>query len=260
MNFQCQSECLEELAVLAEYNRHSVVICGTSGSGKTYCAKQYASMLNVSDFVSVNPVVSDVKSTIETVLQLSSKVVICIENIDTGAPGAAYALLKFLEEPVSTVYVVITCNNIKRVPDTILSRSAVVYLSPPTVSDVESYARSKGSDRLIKLFNSNIWRAVRKFSDVDMLNNMNSSQLQYFSVVDDMMKFTDTVSSLMWNLGHYPDNSEAPTDFIIRYILCNTTDSHLKLACNDCINSLSTSRIAQHAVLAKFVFEAKYGE
>ena len=49
---------------------------------------------------------------------IDTDVIICVENLDKGNPAAAQVLLKNLEEPSDHVYFVITCRNIKRVPDT----------------------------------------------------------------------------------------------------------------------------------------------
>ena len=94
MNFICQKYSLNELQQLANKDRHSVLIEGSSGCGKTYLARQYAQMIDVYDFINVEPKVQDIRNTIDSCLQLGNKVVICIENLDKGVSGASYTLLK----------------------------------------------------------------------------------------------------------------------------------------------------------------------
>lgn len=260
MRFMCQDTPLSELRVLAESDRHSVLIEGPEGSGKSYLARQYASMLGVSDFLEVAPKVEAIKDTIDSCLQINNKVVICVENLDCGVVSASYTLLKFLEEPLPNVYIVITCRNVKHVPDTIISRSAVVNTCPPVDIDISSYSLSKNPARFKELQNTLIWRCVRTFKDAETVLNMTSSQLSYFQNLVEISKFNDSVSNLIWNIGHYPDNTDTPVELVIRYLMELVNTSHIRKAGISCIRDLGQARIASHAVLAKFVFEAKYCE
>lgn len=260
MNFICQQGALNELNSLASSDRHSVLIEGPEGSGKSYLAKQYASILNVPDFQEVAPKVDVIKESIDACLKINTPIVLCIENLDSGVPAASYALLKFLEEPLPNVYIVITCRNIKHVPDTIISRSAVVVTSPPVDVDVSSYSLAKNSDRFKELNNTRIWKCVRTFRDAETVLNMTSSQLEYFNSLQELAKFKDSVSNTVWKIGHYPDNSETPVEFVIRYLIDLINTQHVQRAGIACITDLNQGRIAGHAALAKFVFEAKYCE
>lgn len=260
MNFLCQREATRHLLDLASADRHSILIDGVSGSGKTYLAMQYANMLNIADLQSVEPKVSNIKEAIDACLQLTNPIVLVIENLDTGVPAASYALLKFLEEPLPNVYIVVTCRSIKRVPETIISRSTVVSVAPPINSDVSGYAISKNKDKYMELSNQLIWKCVRSFKDADEVMNMSDSQLSYFTDLQDVIKFQDTVSNIIWKLSHYNDNSESPIELVIRYIMELLKTVHIQKAGVECLDDLASRRIASHAVLAKFVFEAKYCE
>lgn len=260
MKFICQESSLNELKTLADSDRHSVLIEGAEGSGKSYLAKQYAAMLDVPDFQEVQPKVDTIKESIETCLRINTPVVLCIENLDTGVLAASYTLLKFLEEPLPNVYIVVTCRNVKHVPDTIISRSAVIVTSPPVDSDICQYASVKNDIKFNGLKNKLIWRCVRTFKDVDIVLNMTDNQLEYFNSLNDLARFNDTVSNLVWKIGHYSDNTETPVELVIRYLMELVDTQHLRKAGISCISSLNQGRIAAHAVLAKFVFEAKYCE
>lgn len=260
MNLICQNASISELKKLSSYGRHSLLIEGPAGCGKSYLAKQYASYLNISDFQIVDPNVQSIKSAIEECYRLETPIVLCIENLDKGVPAASYALLKFLEEPSSNVYIVVTCRNINNVPDTIISRSAVVTVSPPIDKDIESFALNRDSDKFNELKSNLLWKCVRTFNDVDYVLTMTPQQLDYFEHLKSLCSFKDSVSTIMWQLGHYSDNSETPLELVIRYIseLCN--NQFIRLTGIKCIAELSNSRIASHAVLAKFAFDCKYCE
>ena len=260
MIFTCQKLGLEELQKLADSNRHSVLIEGPSGCGKTYMAKQYANMLSVPDFVEVLPKVNDVRDAIDSCLQIENDVVLCIENLDKGVSGASYTILKSLEEPLPNMYIVITCTNINNVPDTIISRSTVVSTSPPVDSDIDLYARSVNPDKYFKLQNSDIWRCIRTFGDANIILNMSDEHLMYFSEIRKMCNFQDSVSNIVWKLGHFDDKEETPMELVIRYIMEIVNTAHVKKAGIECISDMMQRRIAKHAVLAKFVFECKYVE
>lgn len=260
MNFVCQQSTLEELRSLADSGRHSVLIEGPEGCGKSYLAKQFSMMLGVADFQEVVPKVEVIKETVDTCLQMNTPIVLCIENLDTGVPAASYALLKFLEEPLPNVYIVVTCRNIKHVPDTIVSRSAVVVTSPPVDADVVSYASAKDFEKYWAVKDLFIWRCVRTFKDADTVLNMTSSQLDYFKSLEELSKFRDTVSNLVWKIGHYEDSSETPVELVIRYLMELVGTAHVRKAGIECIRDLTQGRIGSHAVLAKFIFEVKYCE
>ena len=124
MNFVSQNTPTLQLMDLANSRHHSILIEGPQGCGKTYLAKQYAAMLNVSDFEVVKCSVDTIRDAIDETCKIKNDVVICLENLDDGVLSASYTILKFLEEPLPNVYIVVTCRNLKKVPDTIISRSS----------------------------------------------------------------------------------------------------------------------------------------
>ena len=260
MNFKCQEQPLKELDTLRLSDRHSVLIEGPSGCGKTYLAMQYANMLNIPDFQIISPKVDEIKSTIEGCTQINNPVVLCIENLDTGVAAASYALLKFLEEPLPNVYIVVTCRNLQYVPDTIISRSAVVVTAPPVDVDIATYSINANPAKFDELKFTELWKCVRTFKDADTVLNMTPEQVMYFHKLPDITRFNDTVSNLVWKISHYDDNSECPVDLVIRYIMNVVNTVHIRQAGIECLNDLSLKRIAPHAVLAKFMFDAKYCE
>lgn len=260
MNFMNQLNPKKELEKLADSDRHSILIEGPEGVGKSYLAIQFAGMLNILDFQTVQPKVDEIKSTVDACLRCSTPIVICIENLDMGVKSAAYALLKFLEEPLPNTYIVVTCRNIKHVPDTIISRSVVVSVPPPTMSDIEAYAVDKNNKKFKEVSASSIWRCVHTFKDVDTVLSMTQDNINYFTELSDIVSFKDTISNLVWRISHYPDKSECPVNLAIRCIMNLLPTNHVMKSGVECLNDLESRKMAPHAVLAKFMFELKYCE
>lgn len=256
MNFKSQASAILQLKQLAESDRHSILIEGFSGSGKTYLAKMYSEFINISDFQIVEPSVKCIRDAIDECIRLNTTIVLCIENIDSGVLAASYTLLKFLEEPLESVYVIITAENRNKVPDTIISRSAVVSTSPPLESDISTYAEAKDSSRYNEVRNRLIWKAVKSFSDAIAVMNLTNSQIDYIESLNKLIDTSEPISSTLWKLGHFDDNSEVPIKLLMNYIIV-TTSGNVRKSAIECSNDLS-GRIANHAVLAKFLFDCKY--
>lgn len=257
MNFIHQSNAEAELYKLAESKRHSVLIEGPAGSGKSYLAYEYANKLGISDVTTVSATVSDIRQMADSTAVLTNPMLICIENLDSGVPAASYTLLKFLEEPRDNVYVVVTARNIRGVPETIISRSVCVSIGEPTSADLAEYGKQKDNTLYLLRSKESIWEICRSFSDVDILFKMSPAQLEYFKGLSSL-SLKDTTSNLMWKLGHYDDNSESPSSLVFRYIYATSEDVRIKKYALQCLSELDSSRIAAHAVLAHFIFNCKY--
>ena len=260
MNLNFQKDCIEELQELANSDRHSILIEGPAGCGKSYLAKSYSKMLGIHDFVSVNPTVQAIREAMDNSYNLTSPVCFCIENLDSGVAAASYTLLKFLEEPTKQVYIVVTCTNRYKLPDTIMSRSACVTLAYPTENDINEYAQVKDARRYEDMHHRDIWKAVRSLKMADTVYQFNQDQLDYFKDLKEACLFKDTVANLAWKFGHFNDGSECDTNLVMNYIyqICNS--DRVRRYVIDCVKDLSLSRLSSHAVLAKFVFECKYGD
>ena len=258
MIFRCQSESLQELERLCKADRHSILIEGPPGCGKSYLSKSYANMLNIEDIVFVSPSVSDIKSTIDQCFNHTNPIVIIIENLDCGVVAAAYSLLKFLEEPNQNIYIVITCRNINNVPDTIISRSAVINISNPLPEDVFSYVNSLNSSKCEWLKTQPIFNAARSFGDIDTLLKMTDAQIEYIHNLKNISDFEGSVSNLSWQLSHYSDGSEMNVRIALQFLITIAKTKHIRDACISALQDISGSRLGQSAVLSKLVFECKY--
>lgn len=260
MRAKSQTRPLEELQTLATSNRQSVMISGPAGSGKSYLAQQYANMLGIDDYSAVDPKVADIREALDSCMTINNRVLLEIKNLDMGVPAASYTLLKSLEEPLSHVYIVITCRNPDRVPDTIISRSAVVNLGPPTLDDIDAYGKEKDTLKFNVVSSRLAWQCARSFSDADSVLEMTPDEINYYESLAELCKFNDTVSNLVWKLGHYDSNKECNLELAIRSVIELMHQPFITKCGIDCIRDLNRGRIAQHAVLARFIFNAKFCE
>jgi len=256
MDLKCQQEVIEKLESCKDSNIHSLIIYGSSGSGKSYLAKRYADILDVSDFYLIHPKVTEIRDVIEECSQINSNVVLCIENLDTGVFAASSALLKFLEEPAHNVYIVVTARNLKLIQETIISRSYVVGVNIPTKGDLVLYAEDTYPEEYRLYNNRDIWNCVQTFEDVNTVLAMNSTQIQYIEELPELCLKSKCISDTLWSLQKYPENlGDTPINLTIRYIMYK--QPKLLYSGINCIRSLEQKRIADYVILTKFLFEFK---
>lgn len=257
MIFENQKSAMDQLKQLGQSDRHSVMIEGLEGCGKTTLAQTYKHLVACSDFTLVEPNVQALRNAIDSCYNISTKSLICIENLDSGVAAASYTILKFLEEPAENIYIVVTCRNRYRIPDTIISRSTVVTIDPPTPQSIIEYVDYKYPDKGIK--SHNLFLCIKTFSDVDRVAQMNKDQIDYFQTFSHL-DFSESISNMAWKLMHYPDNTDLYVPFVIRYIMNLTHNAHVHRCGVECLDDLSTGRIAAHAVVSKFCMDLKYTE
>lgn len=254
-----QQDVMSDIQKLAAKRQHNILISGSEGCGKTYLAKLFAKEIGIDDFQIVESKVASIKESIDNCIGSTNPLILCIENLDTGINAASYAMLKFLEEPSDNIYIVITCRNIKRVPDTILSRCVTVALSHMEESDLVAYAKERNPEQLSSVQKDEIlWRCARSIGDVDTLLNLNFQQMGYFKTLLSMLNSKESVSNIIWKLQKFPDGTSTPIEIVIRYLMYSIESETLFVHCHECLMSLSNGRIGTHAVLAKFAFEIKY--
>ena len=259
MNLICQQSALSDLEHLANHHRHGVIVTGGPKLGKTYLARQYAKLLGVSDFYIINPILSDLRSVITACTTSGTSVVLCVENLDTGVVQAAYPLLKLIEDCPNYIYVVVTCNNLAGIPDTILSRCAVVTVNSPTSSDIEQYTTTKYDiSTYEELKGTHIWKCIHSLGDIDAILGLSDDQKQYIANLSNI-SFKDSVSNIAWKLQHYEDKTDTPIILVLRYLYETLSGRH-RAACLSCLNDLLDNRMSKNAIISRFVFELKYTE
>ena len=252
-----QRLAIADLHKLAEQKKQAIILCGDHGVGKTYLAKEYSKMLNIPDFIVVEPKVNEVKSAIDSAIILENSIVLCIENLDLGVPAVSYALLKFLEEPKSNVFLVITCRNSVQIPDTIISRGILLNIPAMASSDIDSYAKTKDSPQIQMIReDKTLWRCIRNFNELDTLADLPDKNISYFKDLTGSISAKNSVSGIVWKLQKFPDNTPIPTEIMLRYLMYS--NSSWQLCCLSALNDLSLNRLSAHAIISKLVFELKY--
>lgn len=260
MLFNSQKEAISSLESLAHKGRQSILIAGPSGCGKSYLSKQYANMLEIDDFYSVAPKVADIREAIDSCSAIQNNVLLCIENLDKGVSGASYTILKSLEEPLPHLYIVITCRSTEGVPDTIISRSAVITLGPPTPADINSFGEQADFNKYQVASKHAVWNSVKSFNDATAVLGMSLDELNYYDTIGQECAKKDSISSLSWKISHYDSSSPSNIELSIRSIIGYYNNPFITRCGIECIRDLTQGRIAQHAVLSKFLFNLKYGE
>jgi len=256
MQMKNQQIPLETLQKYADAKKQALILSGSSGVGKTYLAKEYSKLLAISDFSIVEPKVDDIRQMITETSQLESPMVVCVENLDLGVPAASFTLLKFLEEPRQDVYVVITCRNTNRVPDTIISRAPILSIPNLTETDIESYAATLDSAKVEQVkADKTLWCCVKSFQDLDVLIAMPPQNLAYFKTLLDI-NAKQSVSAITWKMQKFPDGTQIPLEIAVRYMMYS--NSAWTTYCLSALNDLASGRIGSNAVLSKLIFELKY--
>lgn len=252
-----QHEAIQDLIRYAESNRQAILISGPNGCGKTYLAKHYSKILNIPDYQRIEPKIDNIRDTIQSCYDLANPVVVCIENLDMGVVGASYAILKFLEEPKSNIYIVITCRNVRQIPDTIVSRCVTIDVPPMVPSDLRAYADMKYRTELeLVTHDEKLWRCVKSIPDMVTLSALTPEQLSYITTTVGFINLSTSVSNIVWKLQNFQDNTSTPIEIVVRYLMYS--NSNWAHSCLDCLNALAQGRLGSHAVLSRLVLELKY--
>lgn len=257
--FKSQESVIAELNKLAKRDSHTICICGNKGLGKSFLSKYYADLLHITDYRSIEPTAQNIRDLIISTMNLSNPILICIENLDSGSNVSYGTLLKYLEEPKQNVYIIITVVNPYRIPDTILSRCALVSLQIPTSDDLINFAQQVDSDKYILYKNNPIWQIVNSFGDVNMVLSLSDQQINHIlNVPITESDFSMPISDLGWKLGHYADNKPTPVELILRYIIFKTNSVFIKRYALTALDELNYHRLPGHIVIHKFLWDCKH--
>ena len=258
MILENQVEAIKKLEQLAISDRHSILISGDAGSGKSYLSKEYSKIKGIKDYIVIEPKVSSIRDSIINCLSLQNKIIISIENLDLGILSASYTLLKFLEEPPENIYIVITCRNIKNIPDTILSRCVTVSLPNMSQHDITEYAKQNYPDKLNVLNDIVLKRCLKSIADVDSIMKIEQKNIEHLRNIVGILYSNDCVSNKIWKLQKYPDGSPIDPVLAVRYIMYSMNLPDVSRVCIECLDNLTFSSIGTHAVLSKFMMQIKY--
>ena len=254
MNLINQQSAIDKLKACAKEDRHSILISGPAGCGKSYLAHEYAKMLGIEDFQIIEPKVASVRDIIDVCTLMGTPIVLCIENIDVGVAGVSNTLLKFLEEPPSHVYIVVTSRNLAFVLDTIISRTISIQLPSVADSDLTAFIEEKSVTSIKE--HTELMECVRSFSDIEAFASMDSGKIEYFLNLPEAIRSADTVLSALWRIQHFPDNSDVPTVLALRHLM--HSEEKWTIPCIDALDRLESGNLPAHVILGRLVFNLRY--
>ena len=262
MEMQNQIYPLAELSKLDEANKHSILLQGIPGCGKTYLANKFAEFKKkrhgFSQFQVVQPKVSSLKELIENSLKLDEIQVICIENLDLGVNAASQVILKYLEEPQSNVYIIITARNDSKLPDTIISRTVQVKVANPTKQDLENYSDYLDSRKHEIAKPYSIYKCCKSLSDVENILNLTVDQLKYYDSIKTAEFWKQSTDQIAWSLSHYSDNTNVNLKFAFSVLWRSNCNAKIRVAALEALQMLETGRVSESAILNKMITDVRY--
>lgn len=260
MNLSFQNSCLKYLKELANRNIHSILISGFSGCGKTYCAEMFSKYKNISTFNVFESKVNNLKDALYESYKLEDNQVICIENLDKGTSSAAQVILKYLEEPKSNTYVIITCCNLSNIPVTIKSRCIAVNLNVPDTKSLEEYGKYLNERKFNIIKNSKLMSCCKSLIDVKTILNYSLDEINYYDSFLESKFFNQSVDQISWKLGHYENNSPTNLKYVFKVIYEFSSNTKVKKLALNALIELERNVLSENAILNKFIINYKYKE
>lgn len=256
MELSNQIKLLKELKKLADNDVHSMLLQGIAGSGKTYMVNKFAQLKNITNINLVEPKVNSLKTCFEYLTQISENSIVCIENLDTGVNAASQTILKYLEEPLPHVYIVVTCLNEANLPSTIISRCVTTNLFPPSTEDLEEFSTHINQSRTAIVKDYAVFNCCKSLSDIKYVLSLTTDQLNYYEQFTQASWMKNSIDSLTWNLGHFSDNSKTNLNIVFRIIFNYTVSKKIKNSALSCLLDLELGRLSETAILSNFVINS----
>lgn len=147
MNIIGQTKLLSKINAM-EYLPKTLMLLGPTGCGKHTIAKYVAEEFNL-DFVEIEESVSaqDLEDyahkTIDTLYLI---------NLNKFTEKEQNKVLKFIEEPSKSVYIILIANSEAGILNTILNRSIKYHLEPYTKKEIEQITNTSVNDLAFKIF------------------------------------------------------------------------------------------------------------
>lgn len=255
MEFRNQEESVSMLKRASESDAHSILIYGESGCGKTFLARKYAKFVNSADFAVITSKMDSVREFMDTVYDTDEKIVVCIENLDSAVSGVAQAILKFLEEPPKHVYIVVTARDINAIPDTIISRSMMVFVPHFQFDQLMQYAKENHGLRAESL-TDDIRTYCRNPADIDFIMNLQDSDLWYLNDVYKYASGEYPIATITWKLQSFPSGEKIPIRMLIRSLYRSASDDKKRMIL--CYESDIGSGVPDHVILSAIIMNLKY--
>jgi len=109
-----------------------IILVGTPKSGKTFISSLLANKIveNLLSISYIDKSVDSIRNMLDTAYKVADDVVYIIDNADSMSQAAKNALLKVTEEPPRRAYIIMVVENIKNIPETLVSRGTVFIINP----------------------------------------------------------------------------------------------------------------------------------
>lgn len=258
MEFEFQKSAKRCLIDLAESDKHSIILEGISGCGKTYLAKYFHDLKKSSIFRIVDAKVGELKQVIDFSYNVSDTQVICIENLDSGVDSSSQVLLKYLEEPLPYVYIVITTKSIAKLPETIRSRSISVHIDNPSKKELLAYGDYINATKFNAIRQSPLLDVAKSLNDISFVLSLDANKLKYYEDFTNpgiwLMKPQGTMS---WDISHYNDNSKSNLSLCLRILYKYVKDVNMRSYILSSLIDLETKRYSETAILGNLTLRIK---
>lgn len=142
-----QEKILEILKELKEKNRFPkfMIIQGGKGWGKKLLCKEISKLLNF-DIVFFDNKVDEIRECIQLAYTQTSPIIYVLKDGDSMSIAAKNSLLKVVEEPPTSAYIILLVENEQNMLNTILSRAFLLKLNPYSSLELKQYANQLDTD------------------------------------------------------------------------------------------------------------------
>ena len=257
MTLEFQSNAIYELNLCAALDHRSIVIVGKRGTGKSHLAKYFANVVGADMCVSVQPKASEIRETVDSLIQMNTKRVLVVENLDDATFGTSQILLKLFEEPVPNLYIVITCVNPSMVPNTIHSRALRVFVKDPTQSDLDTYAKEKDERKQDVYKKYRAYKTCKTLSDIDELFGYNLDAIKHFETFKNTKFLRKPIGTSIWSINHDDSNAKLSSKIALRVLLASIEPGLVYKEVLDALTDLELGRISENAILTRMVLHLK---
>lgn len=119
------------------------ILCGLRGSGKKTLAKLVSKKMDITMSLVENVKADNIRDVIQSAYKVSEPTLFVIANGDSMSVTAKNALLKLVEEPPNSVYIMLLLENVENTLETIKSRGMVFNMDRYTKDELDLYQETK---------------------------------------------------------------------------------------------------------------------
>lgn len=235
------------------------LVVGLSGSGKTTYVRNLCETHGY-EFYSVTDLsVDSIKDL--TTHNIISERVYCIENIEGMSVQSQNTLLKVIEEGHSKMYFYLTTNNLVVLP-TIISRSNIIRIKPPTLTELRKYV-SERLEQHSSLNSTLFMDNCKTFGDVEQLltYGLDGTLVQLVSLVDLVYRNITAVSIsnalVAADRVKAIENDTTVYIWFLKLLSSKVTTYKIKHLCNTHIQVLINNTLDRNRLMSKFFTELR---